>query len=247
MRPFRREDALKPEVVALFRDRLAPAAHAAFDAGIASLAAGDYRKAETSFKSAVGPDIDSTALLVYVGVIYAADDDDMVAVGAWQTALFGGGDIPQLYAWLSQAQLRRHSLPRSAGNPRGGEREVAVRSAIQPGRSRRVYATFGKGKEAVRYLEQYLDKSPGRCRSRARRRRMDVPDARGRPRRARQRRRSRRSPAPGPRVTAKGPGRRSSSSGWTSSNASRAKRRAAGCRFCVVRSSVQQNDSTAAL
>ena len=81
--PFRRDDALKPDVVKLFRDRLAPAAQAAFDAGVASLTAGDHRKAEASFKSAVGPDIDSTSLLVYLGAVYAANNDDMQAVGAW--------------------------------------------------------------------------------------------------------------------------------------------------------------------
>jgi VWFA-related protein len=158
VRPFRREDALLPEVVKLFRDRLAPSAHAAFDAGMASLTAGDYGKAETSFKSAVGPDIDSTALLVYIGVIYAANDDDMVAVGAWQTALFGGGDVPHLYAWLSQGQLRRHSLP-EAQEILEEAHEKWPSDPRFTGPLAAVYATFGKGKEAVLLLEQYLDKS----------------------------------------------------------------------------------------
>ena len=159
VRPFQRDEALKPDVVALFRDRLAPAAQAAFDLGVASLTAGDYRKAEASIKSGIGPDIDSTSLLVYLGVIYAANDDDMQGVSAWQTALFGGGDIPQLYAWLSQGQLRRHSLP-EAREILEEAHEKWPSDARFTGSLAAVYATFGKGKEAILLLEQYLDKSP---------------------------------------------------------------------------------------
>ena len=159
IRPFQRDDALKPDVVRLFRDRLAAAAQGAFDAGLESLIAGDYRKAEASIKSGISPEIDSTSLLVYLGVTFAANNDDLPAVGAWQTALFGGGDIAQLYAWLSQGQLRRHSLP---------EAQEVLEEAHEkwPGDVRfseslaAVYATFGRGKEAVLLLEQYLDKTP---------------------------------------------------------------------------------------
>lgn len=159
VRPFRRDEAVKPEVVKLFRDRLAPAAQTAFDAGVRSLTAGDYRKAEASFKSAVGPDLDSTSLLVYLGVVYAANNDDVQAVGAWQTALFGGGDIPELYAWLTQGQLRRHSLP-DAEEVLEEAHEKWPSDARFTGPLAAVYATFGKGKEAVLLLEQYVDKSP---------------------------------------------------------------------------------------
>ncbi|HEY3043518.1 MAG TPA: hypothetical protein VGJ39_05820, partial [Vicinamibacterales bacterium] len=155
VRPFRRDDALKPEVVKLFRDRLAPAAQAAFDAGVTALTAGDYRKAEVSFKSGVGPDIDSTALLVYLGAVYAANNDDRQAVGAWQTALFGGGDIPQLYAWLTQAQVRRHSLP-EAQEILEEAHEKWPSDVRFTGPLAALYATFGKGKEAAVLLEQYL-------------------------------------------------------------------------------------------
>ena len=190
VQPFQRDEAVKPEVVKLFRDRLAPGAQAAFDAGVTALAAGDYRKAEASLKSGVEPDIDSTSLLVYLGAVYAANDDDMQAVGAWQTALFGGGDIPQLYAWLTQAQLRRHSLPDA--------QEVLVEAHEKwpsdprfTGPLASVYATFGRGSEAALLLEQYSGQDPGRYRSGARRRRMAVPDSRGRACRARRRHRSR--------------------------------------------------------
>src|SRR5258705_9119446 len=59
VRPFQRDEALTPEVVKLFRDRLPPAVQITFDAGVTALASGDYRKAEASFKSAGAPDIDS--------------------------------------------------------------------------------------------------------------------------------------------------------------------------------------------
>jgi VWFA-related protein len=159
VRPFQRDEALKADVVSLFRDRLAAPAQAAFDAGLVSLTAGDYRKAEASIKSGIGPDIDSTSLLVYLGVVAAASGDDAVAVGAWQTALFGGGDIPLLYAWLSQGQLRRHSLP-EAQEILEEAHEKWPSDPRFAGSLASVYATFGKGKEAALLLEQYLDKSP---------------------------------------------------------------------------------------
>ncbi len=159
VRPFRRDEALKPEIVNVFRDRLAATAHSAFDAGMVALTAGDYRKAEASFKSGVGPDIDSTSLLVYLGAVYAANNDDMQAVGAWQTALFGAGDLPQLYAWLTQGQLRRHSLPEAQEVLEEAHEKWPTDSRFT-GPLAAVYATFGKGKQAAALLEQYLEKNP---------------------------------------------------------------------------------------
>jgi len=159
VRPFPRDEALKPEVVALFRDRLPPSARAAFDEGVRALTAGDYRKAEVSFKSGIGPDIDSTSLLVYLGAVYAANNDDLQAVGAWQTALFGGEDVPELYSWLTQGQLRRHSLPEA--------QEVLAEAYDKwpsdprfTGPLATVYATFGKGRDAALLLEKYLAENP---------------------------------------------------------------------------------------
>jgi uncharacterized protein HemY len=159
VRPFQRDEALKPEIVQMFRDRLAPAAQGAFDEGVKALAAGDYRKAEVSFKSGVGPDVDSTSLLVYLGAVYAANNDDRQAVGAWQTGVFGAGDIPQLYAWLTQGQLRRHSLP-EAQEVLEEAHEKWPSDARFTGPLATVYATFGKGKGAALLLEQYLDENP---------------------------------------------------------------------------------------
>ena len=137
--------------MALFRDRLPSTAQAAFDAGVAALTAGDYRKAEASLKSAVGPDLDSTSLLVYLGAVYAANNNEMLAVGAWQTALFGGGDLSQIYAWLTQAQLRRHSLPDAQDIlEEAHEKWPADPRFTKP--LAMLYGTFGRGREAVRTL-----------------------------------------------------------------------------------------------
>ena len=158
-RPLLRDEALKPEVAKPFRDRLAAGGQAAFEEGLTALSAGDYDKAAARFKSGVQPDTDSTPLLAYLGVIYAAVDDDPQAVGAWQTALVSGDDIPQLYAWLSQALLRMRSLPEA------GEilEEAIGKWPSDPrftGTLASVYATFGRGREAVRLLEQYLEQTP---------------------------------------------------------------------------------------
>jgi tetratricopeptide (TPR) repeat protein len=158
-RPFERDAALKPDVLLPFRDRLAAEAREAFEAGVSSLESGDYKKAEASFKSGVQPEIDSTSLLAYLAVVYASVTNDLQAIGAWQAALVDGGDIPHIYWWLSQALLRTRSL---------SEAEAILEEANEkwPADSRftgalaGVYATFGRGQDAVRLLEQYLEKSP---------------------------------------------------------------------------------------
>jgi hypothetical protein len=158
-RPFQRDEALRPDVLRPLRDRVSPGVQAAFDEGMSALSAGDYGRAAARFKSGVEPDTDSTPLLAYLGVIYAATDDDRQAAGAWQTALVGGDDLPQLYAWLSQALLRMRSLPEA-----GEILEEAIEKWPSDPRFTAplasVYATFGRGREAVLLLEQYLEHRP---------------------------------------------------------------------------------------
>lgn len=158
--PFRRDQALTPEVLQSFRVRLAAAATPAFDAAITALTAGTYPKAEISLKSVIEPDIDSTSLIAYLGVVYAAAGNDFQAVGAWQTSLVGGDEMPQLYEWLSQALLRTHRL----GEAQDVLEEANDKWPSDPrftGALASVYATFGRGREAALLLEQYLNKSPG--------------------------------------------------------------------------------------
>jgi len=110
-RPFDRDDALKPEVLAPFQARVSAITKPAFTAGIAALSARDVRRAEAALKQAVQPDNDSTAALAYLGVLYATTGHEPEAAGAWQTALVDGSDMPQIYDWLAQSMLRTHSLP----------------------------------------------------------------------------------------------------------------------------------------
>jgi VWFA-related protein len=158
-RPFAREDALKPDVLGAFRDRVAPNTRSAFEAGLSAMAAGDYAAAEGHFKAAIQPDVDSTAPMAYVGVTLAARDHDLEAAGAWQTALIDGTDLPQLYDWLSQALLRTHSLPeaRAVLEEANGRWPSDARFL---GPLAALYATFGKGREAVRLLERHVEQRP---------------------------------------------------------------------------------------
>jgi VWFA-related protein len=154
--PFRTGDALKEATLEPFRAKLAPAAKPAFDKGLAQLTAGDYVHAETSFKAAIQPDVDSTAALAYLAVCFAASGHDDAAASAWQTALVDGSDVPQIYQWLGEALLRTHSLAEA----RSVLEEAAGRWPSDTRFTRPlafVYASFGKGREAVRTLERYIN------------------------------------------------------------------------------------------
>jgi hypothetical protein len=156
---FERDRALAPEVLQPFRERLAPEAKQAFERGVTALSSGNYRQAEASFKSAVQPELDSTSALAYLAVVYASVGDEAQAAGAWQAALIDGDDIPHLYAWLSHSLLRSHSL----GQAQGILEEANEKWPGDPrftGALASVYATFGRGQDAVRLLEQYLEKMP---------------------------------------------------------------------------------------
>ena len=153
---FQRDVAVDEETLAPFRERVTPSVKAAFDQGVVSLAAGDLLKAEASFKKAIAPDVDSTAPLVFLAASFAAAGKDHEAASAWQTALVDGTDLPQIYVWLSEALLRTHDF--------GGARAILEEAAGKwPADTRftkplaMLYGTFGRGREAVRTLERYLD------------------------------------------------------------------------------------------
>ena len=50
----------------VFRDRVAVSARESFDAGVTALGAGDYVKAEASFKAALATDAENTSVLAYL-------------------------------------------------------------------------------------------------------------------------------------------------------------------------------------
>ena len=153
--PFRRDEALKSATLEPFRSRLDPAVKVAFEKGVVQVAAGDYAHAEASFKAAIQPDTDSTAALAYLAVCFAAAGHDTEAASAWQTALVDGSDLPQIYQWLGEALLRTHALveARSVLEEASGRWPSDVRFTRPLAF---VYASFGKGREAVRTLERYL-------------------------------------------------------------------------------------------
>jgi VWFA-related protein len=158
-RPFARLDALRPDVVSRFRDRVAPASLPAFNQGISALSAGDYGRAEQSFKAAVSVDADSTPILTYLAAVFAAAGHDGEAAGAWQTALIDGSDIPEIYIWLGDALLRSHELAQA----RTILEEAMAQWPDDPRFAKPLaltYATFGQGREAVLMLERHLTAHP---------------------------------------------------------------------------------------
>jgi VWFA-related protein len=152
---FQRDAVLDRETVEPFRARVPETARGSFDQGLTLLAAGDFAKAEASFKKAIDPDTDSTATLVYLAASFAAAGHDTEAASVWQTALIDGEGFPQIYQWLGDALMRGRDL--------GQARTILEEAAGKwPADSRfakplsMLYGTFGRGREAVRTLERYL-------------------------------------------------------------------------------------------
>jgi VWFA-related protein len=153
---FARDAAVDETTLAPFRERVTPSVKAAFDQGIAFLAAGDFTKAEASFKKAIEPEGDSTAPLALLAASFAAAGKDHEAASAWQTALVDGTDFAQIYVWLSDALLRTHDF----GAARAILEEATGKWPTDPRFTKplaMLYGTFGRGREAVRTLERYLD------------------------------------------------------------------------------------------
>ena len=153
--PFKRDEAVKPEMLEQFRSRIAPEIKEPFEEGIAFLARGDYLKAEASFKKAINPDSDSTVPLVYLAAAFAAAGRNIEAASAWQTALIDGSDYAQVYQWLGDALMRERDL----GAARTILEEAVGKWPSDPRFTKPLallYGTFGRGREAVRTLERYI-------------------------------------------------------------------------------------------
>jgi len=159
VRAFKREEATKPEVLRVFRERIAPELRGTFDNGVSSFSSGDYLKAEITLKSLADGDGDSTSILTYLAATFAASGHDLEAASAWQTALIDGSDFAEIYGWLGDALLRIHDL---------GQARAILEEAAQKWPSDErfmkplalMYATFGQGQQAVRALERHLAAHP---------------------------------------------------------------------------------------
>jgi tetratricopeptide (TPR) repeat protein len=158
-RPFHREDASRPDTVRTFRERVDPSARTAFDDGVGHLTSGDYVRAEESFKSVIQVQTESTGPLAYLGATFAASGHDLEAAGAWQTALIEGSDLSQIYLWLGDTLLRTRDLSQARNI-------LEEATAKWPDDARfakpmaLVYATFGRGRDAVRTLQRHIEANP---------------------------------------------------------------------------------------
>ncbi len=117
-RPFRRDDVVQSETLQRFRNIVTAVARQDFEAGVVALAAGDFEKAERSFKSAQRAgsiNANGTAPLTYLAATYAASGHDLEAANVWQTALIDGSAYPQIYEWLTEALIRVRNLEQARG------------------------------------------------------------------------------------------------------------------------------------
>jgi Tfp pilus assembly protein PilF len=161
--PFQVADALRSEVLDPFAARVPASVRASFDAGVGHLRNGEFTSAESSFKLAIRPGLDFTAAVRYLAVAFAASGHDAEAAAAWQTALVGGSNLPQIYVWLGDALLRIREFARART-----ALEEALRRWPADVRFARplalLDATTGRGYEAILRLQQYLatnDADPG--------------------------------------------------------------------------------------
>jgi tetratricopeptide (TPR) repeat protein len=155
LRPFAREQALRPQTLDPFLQRVPAATKSSFEQGVAELQKANYPAAEINFKRAIRPDVDSTSALAYLAAAMAASGHDVEAAGAWQTALIDGGDLPQIYEWLGETLTRT----RDYTGARSILEEAAGRWPSDPRFMRLLalsYATLGKGRDAIRMLDRYI-------------------------------------------------------------------------------------------
>jgi VWFA-related protein len=154
-RGFNPNELSRKETVASFRAHVPESALPAFDKGVQFLSNGAYADAEATFKSAIDPDTDSSALIAYLAAVFAAAGNDTEAAGAWQTALIDGAENPQVYDWLVGSLIRNRDLATArsmleeANSKWPSDTRFARPMAL-------VYATLGQGVQAVRSLERHL-------------------------------------------------------------------------------------------
>jgi VWFA-related protein len=159
MPPFRRDAALRPDTLAPFRARMTAAARPAFEQGITQLQQAAYAEAETSFRRALQQDAESAGPLVYLAACLAAAGYDTQAAAAWQTAIARGTDLPQIYEWLGESLMRDRMFKDALdlfeeASQRFPKDPRFVRSLAL------LYATTGRGRDAVKTMKRYLDDAP---------------------------------------------------------------------------------------
>jgi VWFA-related protein len=154
-RRFAREEALRPQTVEFFLQRVPGPTKGDFEHGIEELKNANLSGAETSFKRAIRPDVDSTAALAYLAASMASAGRDADAASAWQTALIDGSDLPQIYEWLGDTfvRIRDYSAARSILEEALGRWPADTRFNRTLAIS---YATLGKGRDAIRVLDRYI-------------------------------------------------------------------------------------------
>jgi Flp pilus assembly protein TadD len=155
---------LRPATVAPFRAQVTPAAGPAFEQGLAQMQKAEYADAEKSFRRAQQQDPESASPLVYLAACLAAAGYDSQAAAAWQTALARGSNVPEVYEWLGESLMR----DRLFGDARTVFEDAVDRFPADTRFARSLallLASSGKGRDAVKTMERFLEKNPGDARA----------------------------------------------------------------------------------
>jgi Flp pilus assembly protein TadD len=161
---FRRDDALRPGTIAPFREQVTAAAKPAFEQGLAQMQKAEYAEAEKSFRRALQQDPESAGALVYLAACFAAAGYDTQAAAAWQTVLARGSHHPQIYEWLGESLMRdrlfvdARSVFEEAVEQFPTETHFVRSLAL-------LLAMSGRGRDAVKAMERFIDKSPNDARA----------------------------------------------------------------------------------
>jgi cytochrome c-type biogenesis protein CcmH/NrfG len=124
----------------------------------------EYADAEKSFRRAMQLDPESAGPLVYLAACLAAAGYDTQAAAAWQTVLARGSHTPQIYEWLGESLMR----DRLFVDARGVFEEAVEQFPTETHFARSLallLAMSGKGRDAVKTMERFIDKNPGDARA----------------------------------------------------------------------------------
>jgi len=157
-RTFRVSEALAPDTVEAFRERVASGAREPFDRGVSLLRNGNYVDAGVTFKEAADRGAGNSAV-AYLGVCLAMTGHDVEAAQLFRVAIADAGP-PQVRQWLGESLMRTSNF----GEARGVLDAAAKQWPTEMRFTRPLAllnAISGRGSDAFRLIGDAIRADPG--------------------------------------------------------------------------------------